>query len=70
MVSCTRDAAVAWVVQVSVRSHNQDVRWLLFYNSDSSQPRHEFVDADAVVTTSTACFNFDATGTTTVTAKG
>ena len=69
MVSCIRDAAVAWVVQVSVSSHKQDVRWLLFDNSDSSQPRHELVDADAVVTTSTACFDLDATGTTTITAK-
>ena len=44
VVRWTRDAAVAWVVQVSVSSHNQDVRWLLFHNSDGSQPRHELVD--------------------------
>ncbi|TFB89112.1 hypothetical protein [Cryobacterium luteum] len=49
VASWTRDAAAAWVVQVSVSSLNQDVRWLLFHSSDGSQPRHELVDADAVV---------------------
>ena len=70
MASWTRDAAAAWVVQVSVSSLTQEVRLLLFHASDGSQQRHELVDADAVVTTSTACFNLNATDTTTITAKG
>ena len=60
----------AWMVQVSVSSLTQEVRLLLFHNSDGSQQRNELVDADAVVTTSTACFNLDATDTATITAEG
>ena len=95
----TEDLVVRWlrglgtrllpgVVQVSVSSLNQDVRWLLFHNSDGSQPRDELVEGSRIrgnvrladsapeettttaMTTSTACFNLDATDTATITAEG
>lgn len=44
-----RDAAAAWAVQDSVSALNQDIRWLLYHNSDGSQPRHESLDANTVV---------------------
>ncbi|WP_411720257.1 hypothetical protein [Mycetocola sp.] len=49
VASWTRDAAAVWEVQLGASSLNQDVRWLLFHNDDGSQPRHESLDADAVV---------------------
>ncbi len=45
----TRDAAAAWELELSVNGLNEDVRWRLSRNSDGSQPRHESLDADAVV---------------------
>jgi hypothetical protein len=47
--SWTRDAAASWELELFVDSLNDDVRWLLFHNSDGSQPRHESLDASAVV---------------------
>lgn len=47
--SWTRDAAAAWELELFVESLKHDVRWLLFRNSDGTQPRHESLDAGAVV---------------------